>query len=1284
MFVNFNKYIGSNWPSFLPQWPDPTVLENIWIEPLEVVLSDEAKLTTRLLFDTELEIKIPGLDIISLLLAPGGGGTIVSVEVQLTPNFQIRLKDIPVTLRLSTNLLQPVVRVPSDDSGSTYTYEVDSTKQYVEITIGELTLILNSEGINIESEISIDLPLCMIGETGVIITAEDIKIDLSTSTSPDEILAMDGYDESFRGIYIGSGEIIFSFLSTGEGDNYQPLTLELENAVIGNEGFTGQVSVFNLNQEFNLFSEANKIILKDININFIENIPELFSITGTLNLEFLEEPLTIELIWEDGGIIIRCPDTLEFEIGETGFIILAEDIIIDFSSTSSPQPILDVDGFDASFQGVFIKRGMVTIPFISDDTGQPIPIEFANLGVGNQGFQGEITFDPIIEFDSGGFTDRCLKCSIITDAFEAALDSVTIGFENGTLSIIAIEGALWFDFCDVIVSISVNLEPESGDFIVKFGAFGADEMIYIYGTQNETHLAFKEVEFNYKPGEGFDLDVKDLDLLIKPGDNPLLNEILPPEGIPANFDLPLRYEGGDLSIRGGLDIEIIIPINKVIGPITLQTIALGFESDGEEKAITIGASFGAAIGPIAASVKNLGLRLPFKMPGDNGKQVSIETPEIKFPDGIGLGIDSDMIKGGGYIERDGDQYSGILELSLSTWGVSAIAVIDTAPDFSLLCAIFAELNIQIGMGFVLQKVGGLIGIHRTIAHEEIAPKIQSGILDDILFPTDVIKNAAQIIQNYNLSFPVQRNQFLFGPAIQIGYGAPPLISVSLAVLFEFPSPYSITIMGKVNAEIPPLAPLVELNLGILGEINLTEEYAAIYGTLYDSKILTFPLSGDMGCLFSWGSDSQFLFSIGGFHPRFTPPPDFPPFGAPPLKRLQLALSKYVVCEVYLAITTNTFQAGARVDAKFEGAGAELSGYLGFDTLIQFSPFYFIVDVGAGFAVKFKGYTLLSVDLSGTLEGPNPYKIKGKASFSILFWDINVNVNLKFGKKKPESIEKFDPWELLYPALMEGDPWESEIPGWADLVVIIKKEDPALQATGQTSPPPPLVHPIGNLKYYQKAVPIKQTLEWVITGEPKNYSKFEFDVVEDQSHGLIKGEPVKELFAPAHWTKMSQTEKLNAPSTDEHDAGIYVTSNEIKFESITHKTVVYETKMIGMPEGKLARLFLIKIALYIPTLMECNVFEMGSAAYFNNLQNNNHNQYCYDHIPVAATVMEEKFIIIDENFNRVNLNLVDNEELNEEYNHTSATNILKEYKANNPQDERVLQVISLFELEGGML
>ena len=74
-----------------------------------------------------------------------------------------------------------------------------------------------------------------------------------------------------------------------------------------------------------------------------------------------------------------------------------------------------------------------------------------------------------------------------------------------------------------------------------------------------------------------------------------------------------------------------------------------------------------------------------------------------------------------------------------------------------------------------------------------------------------------------------------------------------------------------------------------------------------------------------------------------PPSNFPPFNAPPLKRLNLAFSSYVTFECYLALTSNTFQIGARVDALFK-AGATISGFLAFDALVQFNPLYYIVDL----------------------------------------------------------------------------------------------------------------------------------------------------------------------------------------------------------------------------------------------------------------------------------------------------------------------------------------------------
>ena len=224
-----------------------------------------------------------------------------------------------------------------------------------------------------------------------------------------------------------------------------------------------------------------------------------------------------------------------------------------------------------------------------------------------------------------------------------------------------------------------------------------------------------------------------------------------------------------------------------------------------------------------------------------------------------------------------------------------------------------------------------------------------------MFPDNVIRDAPSVIANFETVFPVLNGQNIFGPAIQIAYGTPSLITGDIAVILEFPNPFLLSILGKVTSKLPHKDnPMIQINVGILGALDLVNGKAEVYGSLYDSKILDFALSGDMAMAASWGSEKNFIFSIGGFNPRFDPPSNFPPFNAPPLKRLNLAFSSYVSFECYLALTSNTLQIGARVDALFKKGGATISGFVGFDALVQFNPLYYVIDVAAGFSVKFKG------------------------------------------------------------------------------------------------------------------------------------------------------------------------------------------------------------------------------------------------------------------------------------------------------------------------------------------
>ena len=98
-------------------------------------------------------------------------------------------------------------------------------------------------------------------------------------------------------------------------------------------------------------------------------------------------------------------------------------------------------------------------------------------------------------------------------------------------------------------------------------------------------------------------------------------------------------------------------------------------------------------------------------------------PRFKPPTGLGLSIDGGGFKGGGFLAFEPEQarYSGMLELEFQDqFTVKAIGLLDTRlpngqPGFSLLIVISAEFTpIQLGFGFTLNGVGGLLGLNRTV------------------------------------------------------------------------------------------------------------------------------------------------------------------------------------------------------------------------------------------------------------------------------------------------------------------------------------------------------------------------------------------------------------------------------------------------------------------------------------------------------------------------------------------------------------------------------------------
>lgn len=631
-------------------------------------------------------------------------------------------------------------------------------------------------------------------------------------------------------------------------------------------------------------------------------------------------------------------------------------------------------------------------------------------------------------------------------------------------------------------------------------------------------------------------------LAIKPGSgdaDSFLASLLPADGLKATFSLSVRYSSlTGLHLGGSGGLEASFPSRIQLGPIELQSTTLALRPRGGSVDLEAGATIAAALGPLKGVVENLGVKLVLDFPADKRGNLGPVNATLGFkpPRGVGLSLDLAVIKGGGYLFLDPErgEYAGALEFTLAEIvAVKAIGLVTTRmPDgsegFSLLLILTAEFSpgLQLGFGFTLAGVGGLVGLHRAMAFEPILVGVKTGAITSVVFPQDVVANAPRILSDLKQFFPIRRDTFLVGPMVKIGWGTPTLISVSMGVIIEIPG--NLALLGVMQLALPDRkAPLIQLNVAFAGGIDFAGKRIFFVAGLFDSRVLTMSLEGGLGFYIGWGDDPVFVLTVGGFHPRFAPPAL--PFPAP--DRLALSILSTPVArirvEAYFAVTSNTAQFGARVDLYFGLGPCEVTGYLGLDALFQFQPFYFIVEVAGGCSLKVFGAGLFSVRLHLTLEGMTPWRARGEGSITILFWDVSANFDETWGDRVP-AIERFvDLLPMLQAEIAKADNWRQALPAGLNLLVTLR---PLEAGAGDL-----VMHPLGSLDFSQRALPLERTLDKVGEQTPRDARRL--SVRPRAGTGLRKLADTREQFAPAQFESLDAAAKLSRRSYEPMPSGV---------------------------------------------------------------------------------------------------------------------------------------------------
>jgi uncharacterized protein DUF6603 len=640
---------------------------------------------------------------------------------------------------------------------------------------------------------------------------------------------------------------------------------------------------------------------------------------------------------------------------------------------------------------------------------------------------------------------------------------------------------------------------------------------------------------------------------------------------------PIEIDAGDvlagwragrgIYFEGGTKLSVTIAIDKTIGPLRLYKIGVAIDFT-HDLAVTGTVTADAQLGPLYAFVDGLGLAVML-VPNDHGALGKYDLAfGLKLPTGYAVALDATGVTGGGYLSIRDSEYRGALALKFETLGFSAFAILDTVlpggqRGFSFVASIFGDFVLPLGYGFFLTGLGGLIGINRTTNTQALRDALYAGSLDSILFPADPIANATTILDHMAAIFPARDGQYVFGPMARIAFSQPPLIEGKIGIVIEVGRETRLLILGALASQLPTKdAPLISLTLSFFGEIEFAAGTISFDATLQKSRVLAYPVSGDIAVRSGWAPHIEHVISFGGLHPQYPRPANLPD-----LRRLAINFgtdNPRITLTAYQAVTLNSLQFGARGELYAKGPKVPFVGRLAaegnafFDALIYFNPFAFDAALGGSLSLLVDDEVVMGLGFALRLSGPNVFVIDGQVWATVFGIDVGFSVHHSWGSSRDLPSAVADPVLLLTRALTDKPALEA-VPSSAFADGVRFTDPPRGEDQRALSP-------AGGARFVERALPLGVVIEKIgeatIVG-PLNI----FDLQVSAGGHTVSPGPAMLDFVRGHFWSLSEGERLRAAAFESDKAGFEIAPGELVIDAAAavESDYDYEVVVIGDDE-----------------------------------------------------------------------------------------------------------------------
>ncbi|MEJ7698118.1 MAG: DUF6603 domain-containing protein [Pyrinomonadaceae bacterium] len=322
---------------------------------------------------------------------------------------------------------------------------------------------------------------------------------------------------------------------------------------------------------------------------------------------------------------------------------------------------------------------------------------------------------------------------------------------------------------------------------------------------------------------------------------------------------------------------------------------------------------------------------------------------------------------------------------------------------------------------------------------------------------------------------------------------------------------------------------MHLRLDVLGEIDPPRKLVAVTAMLVDSRALgIFRITGGATFQQCYGSPPFTVMSVGGFFPGFDPAPAI----VPHLDRVGLEPDVPLPgmtfsAKGYLAITSNTVQAGIDLRVGISAVVMSAEGFLKVDAICQFRPFHFHADVSAGFEIDafiFSG----GATLTGSVDGPGPVVIAGRISVDLWLDDLEWSDTFTIGEPVQQDV----------PVVPSVAAELARTVVAANLHATGGADDEALLSPKPARDGEALLLPRGTLSWEQQLAPLSTPLQR-FQGRPLAGAPARTSTVTATVTGSTPTTPPRDWFAPGLYLERTGAEAIDMPPYDLLPSGVAV-------------------------------------------------------------------------------------------------------------------------------------------------